>query len=149
MEVTVLNRQRGRRVSRPVLERFVQRITEKVPPGAADRIAVCLVSDRAMRRYNRDFRGIPRSTDVLSFPGADVDSPEGGRHLGDIIISVPRAAEQARDRGHSVARELKVLLIHGYLHLVGYDHERDDGAMMDLQRRLVRTLLPGRIRRTR
>ncbi len=149
LEVTVLNRQRGRRVSIPVLKRFIHRVIERVPPGSADRMAVCLVSDDAMRRFNREFRGIPRSTDVLSFPGDEFDLPDGGRHLGDIVISVPRAARQARDRGHSFARELKLLLIHGYLHLVGYDHERDGGKMMNLQRRLVRTLLPRTTHRTR
>lgn len=106
-------------------------------------MAVCLVSDRAMERYNREFRGKPQTTDVLSFPGGDPPLPEGGRYLGDVVISVPRAVEQARDLGHSPEREIKILLIHGYLHLVGYDHERDDGTMMRLQRRLVRTLLPG------
>ena len=62
MEVTVLNRQRGRRVSIRVLESFLHRVVERVSPGSADRMAVCLVSDHEMRRYNREFRGISRST---------------------------------------------------------------------------------------
>jgi probable rRNA maturation factor len=62
--------------------------------------------------------------------------------LGEIAISVPQAARQAEARGHSLPRELRVLVIHGYLHLLGYDHEVDDGSMMRLQARLVRRLLP-------
>jgi probable rRNA maturation factor len=62
--------------------------------------------------------------------------------LGEIVISVPQAARQAEAYGHSLARELRVLVIHGYLHLLGYDHEVDDGTMMRLQARLARALLP-------
>lgn len=149
MDVTIVNRQRTRRISTLALERLLHRLAERVPAGPATSMAVCLVSDRAMEQYNRDFRGKDQTTDVLSFPGENEPLPEGGRHLGDVVISVPRAVEQARDLGHSPERELKILLIHGYLHLVGYDHERDDGAMMRLQRRMVRALLPGARRATR
>ena len=142
MEVTVLNRQRHRRVDRPSLARFLGRVTAEVSPGKADRLGVCLVGDRAMREANRRYRAKDRTTDVLSFPaGARLD-PEGGRHLGDILISVPQAARQAREAGHPLARELRVLLLHGYLHLLGYDHETDGGAMLRLQRRIAGKLLP-------
>jgi probable rRNA maturation factor len=143
LDVTIVNRQRARRISTLALERLIHRLAERIPPGPTASMAVCLVSDRAMERYNREFRGKARTTDVLSFSGEGEPFPEGGRHLGDVVISVPRAIEQARDLGHSPEREVQILLIHGYLHLVGYDHETDDGEMMRLQRRLVRTLLPG------
>jgi len=111
-----------------------------MPPPRADRVAVCLVSDDRMRQYNREFRGADRTTDVLAFPGEEAALPEGGCHLGDIVISVPRAAVQARGAGHSLSRELRVLLVHGYLHLLGYDHENDRGVMLRTQRKLLRAL---------
>ncbi|HJX27826.1 MAG TPA: rRNA maturation RNase YbeY, partial [Thermoanaerobaculia bacterium] len=87
--------------------------------------------DREMRRVNRQFRGKDKATDVLSFPGE-----EG--HLGDILISVPTARRQALEAGHPAERELMVLLLHGVLHCLGYDHETDQGEMERLERRLRR-----------
>lgn len=96
-----------------------------------------------MREFNQRYRDKDVPTDVLSFPGDDEPEPDGSRHLGDIVISVATAGRQAQSRGHSLPRELKRLTLHGYLHLLGYDHETDDGAMLRLERRLVRRLLPG------
>ena len=76
-------------------------------------------------------------TDVLSFPSGEKD------FLGDIVIDVPYAARQARSRVHSTAREVQILLAHGLLHLLGYDHETDDGTMFRLQRRLVLSAFGG------
>jgi len=143
MKVDVIDRQRRRRVGRAALAAFVRRLARAMP-AEADEVAVVLVGDAAMRRLNRRFRGIDRTTDVLAFPvGAD-PAPTGTRPLGDIVVSVPRAVDQARAAGHSSAREIRVLALHGYLHLLGYDHESDDGTMMRTQRRLERRLLPGR-----
>ena len=86
-----------------------------------------------MRSLNRRYRRKDRSTDVLSFPGA-------GRALGDIVISVPYAAREARRRGATTGAEIDRLLLHGYLHLLGYDHETDDGQMDALEARLARRL---------
>ena len=83
--------------------------------------------DARMRRLNRDFRRQDRTTDVLAFPAA------GGALLGDIVVSVPYAARQARKRGEPRAREIERLLVHGYLHLLGYDHETDTGEMEALE----------------
>lgn len=116
-------------------------MVEAAPSVAADRVGICLVSDRRMREANRRFRGKDAPTDVLSFPGDVRPDVEGGRHLGDILISVERAGAQARTAGVPLERELRLLLIHGYLHLLGYDHERDDGSMFRLQTRLARSLL--------
>jgi len=137
----VLNRQRSRRVPREPLAAFLRRVAREVPACPAESIAVCLVSDRRMREYNRRFRGQDGTTDVLSFPTEPLPGPEDAVHLGDIVISVQTAERQARDARHSLSRELKILALHGYLHLLGYDHETDDGAMMRLQRRLTRRLL--------
>lgn len=98
-------------------------------------LAVRFVSDREMRRLNREFRGKDRPTDVLSFPGEETVE---GVHLGDIAVSVPTARRQALERGHSVERELEILLLHGILHCLGHDHETDDGIMERLERRLRR-----------
>ncbi len=141
MDVAVLDRQRGRKVRAAPLARFLRELAEAVPAGKADRLGVCLVSDRGMRQLNLRHRGRDATTDVLAFPaGARVD-PEGGRHLGDIAISVPAAARQAKDAGHSLSTEIRILLIHGYLHLLGHDHERDGGQMARLEHRLARRLL--------
>jgi probable rRNA maturation factor len=76
---------------------------------------------------------------VLSFPGSTLETGEEGRYLGDVLISVPTARRQAEARGHSAEQELKVLLLHGLLHCLGYDHEADQGEMERLERRLRRT----------
>jgi probable rRNA maturation factor len=142
LEVLVLNRQRKRRVDAAALRRFMLRLIRLQPPSEADDIALCLVSDRRMREYNLRFRGLDETTDVLSFPGEGEKDPEGNVHLGDIVVSVCSAARQARMHGHSLPRELKLLALHGYLHLLGYDHELDSGEMARAQRRLERRLLP-------
>ena len=85
----------------------------------------CLITDdRELRRLNRQFRGADYATDVLSFPAND----DAG-WLGEIAISAGRAAEQAREFGHSPADEIRVLMLHGVLHLLGMDHEKDRGRM--------------------
>lgn len=86
-----------------------------------------------MRALNRRYRGNDWPTDVLAFPG-------GGGALGDIVISLPYASREARRRGQGRAEELDRLLLHGYLHLLGYDHEVDDGQMDRLEARLRRRL---------
>jgi len=92
---------------------------------ARGRGVVCLITDdRELRRLNRRFLGKNRATDVLSFPAAD-----GVNGLGEIAISIERAGEQAAERGHSLADELRILMLHGVLHLAGFDHENDSGEM--------------------
>jgi len=140
METIVIDRQRGRRVSRAGFSPFLRRLTRELPAEDCASLAVCLVSDRAMRRFNRQFRGSDASTDVLAFSGEGEPDEAGLVHLGDIVISVPTAARQAREAGHSLARELRILALHGYLHLLGYDHETDDGSMRRLQARMLRRL---------
>lgn len=105
-------------------------------------LGVRFVGDRAMRLANRQFRGKDKPTDVLSFPGEDAG--EGQGYLGDILISVPTARRQAAEAGHGVERELKVLLLHGILHCLGYDHETDQGEMERLERRLRKRWIDGR-----
>jgi probable rRNA maturation factor len=87
-----------------------------------------------MRTLNRRFRRKDRATDVLAFPGS------GDGFLGDIVIAVPYAARQAKRRGEPVSREIDRLLLHGFLHLSGYDHETDEGEMDALEAKLRRRL---------
>ena len=143
MEVAVVNRQRSLRVARAPLSEFIQRVGRRVPPDGPAALVICLVSDRRMQQLNLQFRDLDRSTDVLSFPDGEADQDGGDRrYLGDIVISVASAARQARDRGHSLPREIKLLALHGYLHLLGYDHVTDNGRMMRLQRKIEKELLP-------
>ncbi len=102
---------------------------------SSTRVGVRFAGDRTVRRLNRDFRGKDKTTDVLSFPGEE--SPEG-RHLGDIVISVPTAERQAASRGAALEEEVKLLLLHGVLHCLGHDHETDAGEMEKLEGRLRR-----------
>jgi probable rRNA maturation factor len=141
MQVVVSNRQRRHRIDRASVVTFAGRLLDLVPAPAADTLAVGLLSDRAVRALNRTYRGRDAATDVLAFPAPRRRPRTGERHLGDIAIAVPTAARQADRRGHSLQREIHTLLLHGYLHLLGHDHERDGGRMMRLQRRLERRLL--------
>ena len=141
--VTILNRQRSHRIDRPGLQAFVERLVALAPPPASrDEVAVCLLSDRGMHALNKRFRGIDRATDVLSFASGPSLVRAERAPLGEVAIAVPTAARQAREAGHRLDRELCLLALHGYLHLLGHDHERDDGQMLRLERRLVRRLLP-------
>ncbi|HEX8992954.1 MAG TPA: rRNA maturation RNase YbeY [Anaerolineales bacterium] len=103
-----------RRAARAALER----------ESAEGELSVMLSDDAHVRDLNRDHLGIDAPTDVLSFPASETDPQSGRTYLGDIIISVPRAAEQAQAAGHSLADEVQLLVIHGVLHLLGYDHAR-------------------------
>lgn len=99
-------------------------------------LSVRFVSDRQIRELNRRYREKDAPTDVLSFPGGG--TPEG-LHLGDLVIGVPTARRQAAGLGHSLGREIRELVLHGVLHLLGHDHEVDGGAMdaleVDMRRR--------------
>ena len=104
-----------------------------------DEISILFCGDRKMRSLNREYRGIDRPTDVLAFPsGAPSAGP--GVFAGDVIVSVPYARRQARKRRENPARELDRLLVHGFIHLLGYDHETDEGQMDALEGRLRRRL---------
>ncbi len=98
-------------------------------------VSVLLTGDRQIRRWNREFRGKNKATDVLSFPVMPMDGVPSTM-AGDLAISVETADRQAKEQGHALAEELRVLVLHGLLHLAGYDHETDDGTMARVERRL-------------
>lgn len=108
-------------------------LTALAPRQAQGTVNVALVADVRVRRLNRTYRGKDFATDVLSFP---FESTAPASHLGDIVIATGVAARQARSAGHSTYTELRILALHGLLHLIGYDHETDNGAMERLECRL-------------
>ena len=98
-------------------------------------LSVLLVSDRVMRQMNRDWRGRDRTTDVLSFAQHEGGGAAPRELLGDVVIAVPTAARQAEERGETLVVAAERLLIHGVLHLLGYDHERSQAEALRMQRR--------------
>jgi probable rRNA maturation factor len=116
----------GRAVRQRTLNAFLKKASEAA--GLAGDVSVMLTGDEELRRLNREFRGKNRPTDVLSFPAPD--PLKGHKPLaGDLAVSVETAARQAAEFGHPLQTELEILLLHGLLHLGGYDHENDTGQM--------------------
>jgi probable rRNA maturation factor len=146
--IEVVNRQRLARIDARRVARLVDTTLGAV--GRADaNLTVAFVRDRVIRDLNRKFRGNDRVTDVLSFPAEDELGHASdvsfisavSEFLGDIVVSTDTAVKQADDAGHSFEREVNELVIHGVLHLCGYDHETDRGQMNRLELKLRRKLL--------
>jgi len=138
--VEVVNRQRRLPVDCERWREFAARALRVVPAKGAG-ATVAFVSDRAMRELNRRWRGKRGTTDVLSFPSGQEEFEKGeGLSLGDVVVSVEQAARQAAEHGLDFEGEVAQLILHGLLHLCGYDHERDDGEMNALELRLRRRL---------
>jgi probable rRNA maturation factor len=130
----IVTDERGRPAAAGGLARWLTRVA---PARARGAVGVALVSDARVRALNRRYLGQDRPTDVLSFPASDSpDSP--GAYLGDIVIARGVARRQAHAGGLAEPTELRVLALHGLLHLLGYDHERDRGTMARVERRLRR-----------
>ncbi|HEV7859313.1 MAG TPA: rRNA maturation RNase YbeY [Pyrinomonadaceae bacterium] len=140
MMVEIVNRQRGRAVDSVRWREFGEKALRAI--GIADESAtIAFVSDRAMRDLNRRFRGRKGTTDVLSFPSEQDEFEKlEGLSLGDVVISVEQAARQAAEHGLEFEGEVAQLILHGLLHLCGYDHEADKGEMNALELRLRRRL---------
>ena len=124
-------------------DRLRRWLVEVAPRSARGELALVLVSDQKMRSLNLKFRGVDRVTDVLSFPLCGDETSiasrsAGERYLGDVVIATGVAARQARNAGHRLGIELRILALHGLLHLLGYDHERDNGEMTRLEVKLRR-----------
>lgn len=144
-EPMVLMRRSHPRLNSGRLEEFARALRRRVAGGREFR---CLITgDAELQRLNREFRRKDYPTDVLSFPAgpsaykkAPTQGP-GRSSLGDIAISVDRARAQAREYGHTVEDEIRILMLHGVLHLVGLDHERDGGDMLHVETEWRRKLL--------
>lgn len=155
----VINLQRKSKVDMMAIKAFVDLVSEKVDESQGLHFSVAFISDRRMKELNRFFRGRDSTTDVLSFPHEADDfvqnvgfSPSSAgeeqaeactlnaNFLGDIVISAEQAQKQASENNFSLEGEIKQLILHGLLHLCGYDHETDNGEMntreLDLRERL-------------
>ena len=132
-----------RRTRRPLADRLRRLARAALAALEIDgvEVSVLIAGDERLRELNRTFRATDRATDVLSFPSGD-ELPDGTRLLGGIAISLDAARRQAEELGHDVEREVEELLLHGLIHLAGYDHERDDGQMNALELELREKLLP-------
>jgi probable rRNA maturation factor len=143
----ILNRQRSVRLSLRGLELFLRRVRRELGIGEAH-VTVCLVSDAEIAGMNELFRKKQGPTDVLSFPAVKRRRPVrlrpasvvGGESLGDIAIAPAVAERNAQNYGRTLSAELKILILHGVLHLLGYDHEADRGEMDRTEKRLRRRL---------
>jgi probable rRNA maturation factor len=150
----IWNRQRAVRVARQPLEEFLRRVEKGLHLAGSD-VTVCLVSDAEMTRLNEAFRKKKGPTDVLSFPAdkkrrkrIHTETPEKHRrksvpgttesYLGDIAIAPETARRYAKKNGRSLGDELRVLMLHGVLHLLGYDHEADRGEMNHIEQKMRR-----------
>ena len=148
----ILNRQRGIRVPAQELEKFLARARRalRLP---SDAVTVCLVSNSEIARWNRAYRRKSGPTDVLSFPVDEAERKNGSRgrkrphalpcsgsYLGDIAIAPAVARRNALRFGRTFSEEMRILILHGMLHLMGYDHETDTGQMDRRERQLRRDL---------
>ena len=136
---TVMFRRPAADVRPAAIVRFARKLQRETARGRA--FDCVIAGDAELRRLNRDFRGEDSVTDVLSFQPA---SRGGESHLGDLAISIQRARAQAREFGHTTEQEIRILMLHGVLHLLGMDHESDQGRMARAERRWRAKLgLPG------
>jgi probable rRNA maturation factor len=133
--IEIVNRQRRLKVDTDAWTTFATKALSAIGKDGSS-ATIAFVSDKRIRELNRQFRGIDGATDVLSFPTGGPDES----NLGDIAISVDTAAAQAKENGLSFDDEIAQLILHGLLHLSGYDHETDNGEMNRLELRLRKKL---------
>jgi probable rRNA maturation factor len=118
--IVILNRQKKHRIRTRAFERLLAELSARYRLKSPE-VSLAFVGEQAIRTLNRKFMKKDKPTDVLSFPLGE-KGPDGQFYLGDIVIAVPVADRQAREKGHGLDRELRLLAIHGFLHLLGYDH---------------------------
>jgi probable rRNA maturation factor len=141
MPVEIICRVDGKEFPSRKLKKVAQRVLEIVEQDQAE-LCMALVGNAEIRKLNAQFRKKDYPTDVLSFPAGD-ELPTGGQLLGDVVISVEKAKEQAKESRRTLNEEMVMLLIHGIVHLLGYDHERSpkDARIMDrLEKKIYRAL---------
>lgn len=136
----LVNLQRKIKLDTTPLKVFVSSLGTQIDDVAGKDFSVAFISDRRMKELNGFFRGKDSTTDVLSFPHEPDEFDNDQTNLGDIVISVEQAQKQAKENRLTLENEIKQLILHGLLHLCGYDHETDDGEMnkreLELRRKL-------------
>ena len=135
--IVIIAKRKSHNLSTGALASFLRRASKAV--GLSGDVNVLLTANQHMRRLNQQFRQVNRPTDVLSFPSHQPIVSEK-ECAGDVAISIEIAKDNAQRLGHSLQDEIKILILHGILHLAGYDHESDDGEMAHLEDRLRRRL---------
>lgn len=131
--IDVVNLQRKINIDNSAIRSFTETLSTSVPDAAGRVFSVAFVNDGRMKQLNELFRGKKTTTDVLSFPHEPDEFDPVKDNLGDIVISAEQAAKQAAENGLSLEAEIKQLILHGVLHLCGYDHETDNGEMNALE----------------
>lgn len=134
--IEIINRQRKVKIAPENFQEFAEQAAAAVKEARGKNCTVAFVSDRKMTELNRMFRYKNSTTDVLSFPSEPDEFEEAENNLGDIVISLEQAARQASENNLSLDAEIKQLILHGILHLCGYDHETDKGEMNRLELKL-------------
>lgn len=125
----IINQQRQIKINRQIFQDFAENLKSKIQETGNKDFTVAFVSDRKMKELNRFFRGKRSTTDVLSFPFEPDEFEPDENTLGDIVISAEQAEKQATENNLDFETEIKQLILHGVLHLCGYDHEADNGEM--------------------
>jgi probable rRNA maturation factor len=127
--IEVVNRQRRVKIDTGAWTNFAEKALDAIGKSGSS-ATIAFVSDKSIRKLNQQFRGVDKATDVLSFPADEQNN------LGDVAVSVETAATQARQNGLTLENEIAQLILHGLLHLSGYDHETDNGEMNRLEMKL-------------
>jgi probable rRNA maturation factor len=136
----IVNLQRKVRIDARAFAPFLESVLESVDEARDSNVSVAFISDRRMNELNGFFRGKDSTTDVLSFPHEPDEFDNDQANLGDIVISVEQAERQSKENKLTLENEIKQLILHGVLHLCGYDHETDNGEMNKRELQLRRQL---------
>jgi probable rRNA maturation factor len=149
IQVNLKTYQRRWQIDPAAIQRYLQKVWNtitssiKISGSNQTEVSVVFLNQQQMQKYNKKYRNKNYPTDVLSFP-SDGMPQEQEEYLGDILLCIDKAAENAANAGSSIDRELQVLLLHGVLHLLGYDHETDHGEMDALEGKLRKRLISNR-----
>jgi probable rRNA maturation factor len=138
--ISIVNKQRRTKIDNERWRIFTAKALRVIKEAKGKGVTVAFVSDRKMRVLNRAFRGVGKTTDVLSFPVEQEEFEMFDNTLGDVVISIEQAERQAIENGLDLETEISQLILHGLLHLCGYDHETDNGEMYAYEFKLRRNL---------
>ena len=141
--IEIVNRQRKIKIDAEIFRDFADKTVSLIPEASGKSVVIAFVSDSKMRQLNAEFRGKDLTTDVLSFPFEADEFETDQNTLGDVAISLEQAYRQAIENDLTFPTEIKQLILHGILHLCGYDHETDNGEMNSLELKLRDKLLIG------